>query len=141
MLIARNASTKDLFDSPFLILYALGMGLLCLGAQKEADLIIETTQIQEFSADLQLILRIILSSCAYAGSGNVLKVQELMQLVAKTKEEINPKIQSLAVICISLIALGEEVGTDMILRTFDHFLQYGDVSVKRSVSLGTALLK
>ena len=93
MLIARNASTKDLFDSPFLILYGLGMGLLCLGAQKEADLIIETTQIQEFSPDLQLILRIILSSCAYAGSGNVLKVQELMQLVAKTKEEINPKIQ------------------------------------------------
>lgn len=93
MLIARNSSHKDLFESPFLILYGLGMGILCLGAQKEADLIIETTQIQEFTPDLQLILRIILSSCAYAGSGNVLKVQELMQLVAKTKDEINPKIQ------------------------------------------------
>ena len=93
MLIARNSTHKDLFESPFLILYGLGMGLLCLGAQKEADLIIETTQIQEFSTDLQLILKTVLSSCAYAGSGNVLKVQELMQLVAKTKEEINPKNQ------------------------------------------------
>lgn len=93
MLIARNTTHKDIFDSPFLIIYGLGMGLLCLGAQKEADLIIETTQIQEFSADLQLILKTVLSSCAYAGTGNVLKVQELMQLVAKNKDEINPKNQ------------------------------------------------
>jgi 26S proteasome regulatory subunit N1 len=28
----------------------------------------------------------------------------------------------------------------MILRSFDHFLQYGEVSVKRAVSLATALL-
>lgn len=28
----------------------------------------------------------------------------------------------------------------MILRSFDHFLQYGDVSVKRAISLSMALL-
>jgi 26S proteasome regulatory subunit N1 len=44
------------------------------------------------------------------------------------------------VICLSLIALGEDVGCDMILRSFDHFLQYGEVSVKRAVSLSAALL-
>jgi hypothetical protein len=76
-----------------MLLYALGMGFLCFGAQKDAELIIETTQIQEFSADLQLLLKVVLTSCAYAGSGNVLKVQELMGLVAKKKDEINPKIQ------------------------------------------------
>lgn len=93
MLLSRNSTHKDLFESPFMILFALGFGLLCLGSQKEADLIIESTQISEFSRDLQLLMKTVLSSCAYAGSGNVLKVQELMQLVAKTKEEIHAKNQ------------------------------------------------
>ena len=39
-----------------------------------------------------------------------------------------------------MIALGEEVGSEMILRSFDHFLQYGDVSVKRAISLSMDLL-
>lgn len=36
--------------------------------------------------------------------------------------------------------MGEEVGTDMLFRSFDHFLQFGDVSVKRAVSLAIAVL-
>jgi 26S proteasome regulatory subunit N1 len=39
-----------------------------------------------------------------------------------------------------MIALGEEVGTEMIFRSFDHFLQFGDVAVKRAISLSMALL-
>ena len=85
-------------------------------------------------------LKTILISFSYAGSGNVSKVQELIQIIAKPPEEINPKVQTIAVIGCSLIAIGEEVGSEMLSRTFNHFLQFGDVNVKKSVSLAIALL-
>ena len=39
-----------------------------------------------------------------------------------------------------MIVLGEDVGTEMSLRTFDHLLQYGELPVKRVVPLALALL-
>lgn len=142
ILIARNDGGKGkLMESPYLVLYILGMGLALLGQQKDADLMIEATQLEEFPLEMRMFIKTLLTACAYAGSGNVVKVQELMHLVAMTKDEINPKVQSVAVIGISIIALGEETGMEMIVRSFNHFLQYGDVSVKKSVSLALSLLK
>jgi 26S proteasome regulatory subunit N1 len=142
ILIARNNGGKGkLMESPYLILYILGMGLVLLGLQKDSDLMIEATQLEEFPIEMRMFIKTFLTACAYAGSGNVTKVQELMHLVAKTKDEINGKVQSIAVLGISIIALGEEVGTEMIFRSFNHFLQYGDVSVKKAVSLAMSLLK
>lgn len=117
------------------------MGLTLIGMQKDADLMIEATQLEEFPVEMRDYIKTLLTACAYAGSGNVSKVQEMQHLVAKTKDEINPKVQSIAVIAISLIAMGEEIGSEMVIRAFNHFLQYGDVSVKRAVSLATSLVK
>lgn len=93
ILLARNEEKNDLIEGPFLVLYSLGMGLLCFGMQKEADMMLEMTQIDEFSAAMKLYLKTFITSCAYAGSGNVLKVQEMMLLVAKQKDEIHAKCQ------------------------------------------------
>lgn len=128
-------------DSPYLVIYILGIGLTMFGTQKESDLMIETFCFNDFPVELRMYMKTLLTACAYAGSGNVTKVQEMQHLVAKGKDEIHPKVQTLAVIGISLIALGEDVGSEMALRTFNHFLQYGDVNVKKSVSLATSLLK
>ena len=142
ILIARNENEKGkLMDSPYLVLYVLGLGLVLLGQQKDADLMIEATQLDEFPVEMREFIKTILTACAYAGSGNVSKVQEMMHLVAKPKEEIHAKVQSMAVLGISLISLGEEIGSEMIARSFNRFLQYGDVSVKRAVSLAMSLLK
>jgi 26S proteasome regulatory subunit N1 len=48
--------------------------------------------------------------------------------------------QAVAVLGIALTALGEDVGTDMCLRTFEHLLQYGELPVRRVVPLALALL-
>lgn len=111
------------------------------GTQKESDLMIETFSFNEFPEELRMFIKTLLTACAYAGSGNVTKVQEMQHLVAKGKDEIHPKVQSVAVLGISMIAIGEEIGSEMALRAFNHFLQYGDVNVKKSVSLATSLLK
>ncbi len=53
-----------------------------------------------------------------------------MHLIATQKEEINPTVQSIAVLGCTLIAIGEEVGTEMLTRSFNHFLQFGEPSVQ-----------
>ena len=112
ILMARNENGKaKIFESPFFVIYILGIGLLCLGKQKDNDFMIETlVSIEEFSKEMRDYMKTMLISFSYAGSGNVAKVQELMQIIAKSNEEINPKVQSIAVIGCSLIAIGEDVG-------------------------------
>jgi 26S proteasome regulatory subunit N1 len=84
---------------------------------------------------------IVLETCAYAGTGNVLKIQELLRLCAEhITDPVEAGHQAAAVLGIALIALGEEIGTDMCLRTFDHLLHYGELPVKRVVPLAMALL-
>ena len=95
---------------------------------------------ESFSKEMKDYLKTMLLSFSYAGSGNVSKVQELMQIIAKPSEEINPKVQTMAVIGCSLIAVGEEIGTEMLSRSFNHFIQFGDVNIKKAVSLAMALL-
>ena len=142
ILLSRNEESKGkIFESPFFVIYILGIGLLCLGKQVDNDFMIETMiSMEDFSKDVKDYLKTMLISFSYAGSGNVAKVQELMQIIAKPSEEVNPKVQSIAVIGCSLIAIGEEVGTEMLSRSFNHFLQFGDVNIKKAVSLAISLL-
>jgi 26S proteasome regulatory subunit N1 len=63
---------KDL-EHPFIRLFALGLGLLFLGQQDLADATMEATQIvpnKQFAEFLSLVVE----TCAYSGSGNVLKI-------------------------------------------------------------------
>ena len=60
-------------NEPFTRMFALGLGLLYLGQQDKADASMEICQCitnDKFAAFIQLVLE----TCAYAGSGNVLKV-------------------------------------------------------------------
>ena len=142
ILMSRNNGGKGkIFESPFFVIYILGMGLLCLGKQKDNDFMIDTlVTLEEFSKEMKDYIKTMLISFSYAGSGNVSKVQELMQIIAKSNEEVNPKVQEIAVIGCSLIAIGEEVGMEMLSRSFNHFLQFGDINTKKAVSLAIALL-
>ena len=62
---------------------------------------------------------------------------------AKEKKEEAPVHnlhQAVAVIGISLIAMNEEIGAEMALRSFGHLLHYGEPIIKRSVPLALALI-
>jgi len=48
--------------------------------------------------------------------------------------------QAVAVIGISLIAMNEEIGSEMALRAFGHLLHYGEPVIKRAVPLALGLL-
>jgi 26S proteasome regulatory subunit N1 len=77
---------------------------------------------------------IMLETCAYAGSGNVEKVQERFTHCTEHLTE-EAEHQMVAVLGLGLITLGEDVGAEMMLRTFDHLLHYCELPIKRAVPL------
>ena len=142
ILMTRYDDSKGkIFESPFFVIYILGIGLLFLGKQADNDTMLETlVTMESFSKEMRDYMKTMLIPFSYAGSGNVSKVQELMQIIAKSNDEVDPKVQSMAVIGCSIIAIGEEVGSEMLSRSFNHFLQFGDINTKKTVSLAMALL-
>lgn len=117
----------------------LGLGLLFLGKTERAEAMLEAVRTVEHR--IGRYADIVLETCAYAGTGNVLMVQRMLHICAEHLTEEDPSDhQAVAVLGIALVTIGEEIGTEMSLRTFDHLLQYGGLSVKRVVPLAIALL-
>lgn len=117
-LLEKDEATLGNAYTRFLI---LGLGLLYLGKQSAADLTLEA--LKALPGIHAQFATIVVEGCAYAGSGHVLKVQKMLHVCSDHLEENNAH-QAMAVIGISLIAMGEELGSEMALRTFDHLLQY-----------------
>jgi 26S proteasome regulatory subunit N1 len=116
----------------------LGLGLLYLGRQEVADVTLETLKaLQE--KPIAKYAAFTVETCAYAGTGNVLRVQKMLQTCSDHLEKDNG-FQAVAVLGIALIAMGEDLGSDMSLRTFDHLLQYGEPVIRRAVPLGLGLM-
>lgn len=146
---------------------ALAIGLIYLGKGEQVDVILES--LKAIPEPLQSFATILVDVCAYAGTGNVLKIQQLLSICSehieleKEETKADPKEkeskkekekktedkdaaiasnahQAIAVIGISLIAMNEEIGAEMALRAFGHLLHYGEPVVKRAVPLAMGLL-
>lgn len=115
----------------------LGLGLLFLGQMEKADAMLEALRTVDHK--IAKYAGITLETCAYAGSGNVLKIQEMLHQCAEHLTE-DAEHQMAAVIGIGLITIGEDVGAEMALRAFDHLLHYCELPVKRAVPLALAVL-
>jgi len=134
VLIEKDEAT---LTSPYTRFLYLGLGLLFLGKQGAADLTLEAVKTLPGVAGQCATLTV--EICAYAGTGNVLKVQKMLHACSDHLEENNAH-QAIAAIGISLIGMGEELGSDMCLRVFDHLLQYGEPVIRRAVPLALGLL-
>lgn len=174
------------------LILALGSFFLC--RMEHADALLDMTQ--TLSPVIQQYAEVVIRSCAYAGSGNVLEAQRMFHLVAEVEEadedeakegnsaaaaasssgaapttgdgaqgstgadeaaapvaataeekpnRLNHK--AAAVLGISMIALGEDLGTEMAKRSLIHLLLADTVSKKdigssgrRAVPLAYAML-
>lgn len=58
----------------------------------------------------------------------------------KEEDKNTNHFQTAAVLSLSLIAFGENIGSEMTLRTMNHLLQYGEKEIKRVVPLAISLL-
>eukprot|EP00761_Pharyngomonas_kirbyi_P012308 gb/GECH01012335.1/.p1 GENE.gb/GECH01012335.1/~~gb/GECH01012335.1/.p1 ORF type:complete len:872 (+),score=203.33 gb/GECH01012335.1/:1-2616(+) len=136
-LLERDDKT---LESPLTRLLILGLGLVYLGKQEYADAIIESAK-ATLSEKTAKLCELTLLTCAYAGSGDVLKIQRLLAICGEHLEENEDnRHQGIAVLGIAMIAMGEPIGSEMAIRAFDHLLQYGDLVIRRSVPLALGLL-
>jgi 26S proteasome regulatory subunit N1 len=153
-------SEADLKDT-YARFLPLGLGLCHLGKQEGIETIIAALEVipEPFKSMAVTMVDI----CAYAGTGNVLKVQHLLHICsehyesadkeesrndknkekAKEKEEKDKDLsarQAVAVLGIALISMGEDIGSDMAFRTFGHLLRYCEPVIRRAVPLALGLI-
>ncbi|KAI0165477.1 armadillo-type protein [Xylariaceae sp. FL1272] len=122
---------------------ALGLGLLYFGRQEDVDVILET--LKAVDHPMARPTSILLEICAWAGTGAVLKIQELLHICNEHIEDSDEKkgdelLQAYAVIGIALVAMGEDVGQEMVLRHFGHLMHYGEANIRRAVPLAMGLI-
>ncbi|KAI9825339.1 MAG: proteasome regulatory particle base subunit [Phylliscum demangeonii] len=129
---------------------ALGLALLYFGKQEDVDVVLETLKAIEHP--MAKATAVLAEVCAWAGTGTVLKLQELLHICnahvtdggggdadadAGQGEEL---VQGYAVLGLALVAMGEEVGQDMILHTFGHLMHYGEANIRKAVPLAMGLI-
>ncbi|KAL5255103.1 hypothetical protein ACHWQZ_G014515 [Mnemiopsis leidyi] len=140
---------------------ALGLALTYLGKQEEASPAIEALKV--VGDPLGKMAATLVEVVAYAGTGDVLKIQKMLHLCSehyevsrddnkkdkKEKQEADAKKleaetgiaqQMVAVIGIALIAMAEELGAEMALRSYSNLLRYGEPCIRRVVPLALAML-
>ncbi|CAN7109042.1 unnamed protein product [Brassica rapa subsp. narinosa] len=116
----------------------LGLGLLYLGKQQES--VEATAEVSKtFNEKIRKYCDMTLLSCAYAGTGNVLKVQDLLAQCGEHLEKGDIH-QGPAVLGIAMVAMSEELGLDMAIRSLERVLQYGEQNIRRAVPLALGLL-
>jgi 26S proteasome regulatory subunit N1 len=98
------------------------LALLYVGKQEAAEATLETLKAIENPLAKQA--GVLVESLAYAGTGNVLKVQQMLHECNDhlDKEKDDDTFQGYATIGIALIAMGEEIGSQMALRAFNHLV-------------------
>lgn len=115
----------------------LGLGLLYLGKQESVEATAEVSK--TFNEKIRKYCDMTLLSCAYAGTGNVLKVQHFLGQCAQHLEK-GETYQGPAVLGIAMVSMAEELGVEMAIRSLEHLLQYGEQNIRRSVPLALGLL-
>jgi 26S proteasome regulatory subunit N1 len=179
--LMEKAESSDLKDS-YAKFLPLGVGLCCLGKQEQAEATVEALAV--LPDPFKSMAMTMVDICAYAGTGNVLKIQSLLHICsehfepekeaatdkkdkknAKTTPKADEKTteaekkaekekaekaaesspdmssqQAVAVIGLALIAMGEDIGSEMLFRHFGHLLRYCEPAIRRAVPLALGLI-
>jgi 26S proteasome regulatory subunit N1 len=122
---------------PIMRLLPVALGLLYLGKQESVEATAEVSK--TFDEKIRNYCDVTLMSLAYAGTGNVLKVQKLLGICSEHLEK-GETHQGPAVLGISLISMAEELGAEMAVRSLERLLQYGEQNIRRAVPLALGLL-
>lgn len=134
---------KDQLKDKWTRFMALGLALLFFGRQEEVDVILET--LKAIDHPMSKPSSVLCEVCAWAGTGTVLKLQELLHICNDHIEDSEDKkgdelLQTYAVIGLGLVAMGEDVGQEMVLRTFGHLMHYGEPNIRKAVPLAMGLI-
>ncbi|KAF8252120.1 26S proteasome regulatory complex, non-ATPase subcomplex, Rpn1 subunit [Wilcoxina mikolae CBS 423.85] len=122
----------------------LGLALLYIGRQEDADATLEV--LKAAPQPIGKAIGVLVEACSYAGTANVEKYQRMLihcnEHIDTFDEENkgNDMFQSYAILGLSLISMGEDIGAEMALRAFGHLMHYGEPVIRKTVPLAMGLL-
>ncbi|XP_044759668.1 26S proteasome non-ATPase regulatory subunit 2-like [Coccinella septempunctata] len=158
-----EANNTEQLRSPFMRLAGLGVALCYMGCKESIE--VPYAAMDVFEEPFKTMVQTMLKMCAYAGTGDVLIVQELLRIVeekitckdekARDKVKKDPAHkkkdrknnldwdycmgQAIAVLAVAAVSKGEEIGAEMVQRIFGHIGRYGEPIVRKAVPLAIAL--
>ena len=119
----------ETLNSPDSSLFTIALGLNYLGQQSEVDTILEMLGCIEHKIGKEASLMVDIA--AYAGTGNMLKIQEMFNRAQPHHEEKDDiRLQAISLIGMALISIGEKTGIKMLFRNVHHILQYCEKDLK-----------
>lgn len=157
--------SKEQLSDKWTRFLALGLGLLFMGKYELTEEVLET--IKAIDHPMSSVVDVIVSICSYAGTGNVLQIQKLLHQCTErtenseeekdegdTKSEpetsagedkaekalFESQAQGFSVLGLAMIAMGEDIGQEMVLRHFSHLMHYGEPHIRRAVPLAMGLV-
>ena len=161
-LMEKSEKESDMKES-FAKFLPLGIGLCYLGKQDAAEATIAALEV--IPEPFRQLAVTLVEICAYAGTGNVLKIQQMLHICSEhyeqdkeapkekkkddkkdekeEKKEEGPLDlsgqQAVAVLGLGLIAMGEDIGSEMLTRTLSHLMRYCEPVIRRAVPLALAM--
>lgn len=110
------------------------------GRTEQSEATIEV--LKTIEAPLGKVAISLVQMASYAATGNVLQIQQLLQAATDhlDPEKESDLHQAMSVIGVALVAMGEDVGSAMALRHFNHLMHYGEPVVRRAVPLALGLI-
>lgn len=132
------------------------IGLCVMGKPNHVSMLSSVSEVIK-SKYVRQYLKICIEVCAYVGSSNILKIQELIKVCTEMEiKKMNGKksqktdksseiccedlIKMISVIGIGLISLGNDLNSEMVIRIFGHFLRSGDSFMIIAVILSISLI-
>lgn len=168
-ILSRLVDSRDseALKSSYMRLVVLGLSMCYMGCKDGTEA--TNAALEVFAEPFRTISQCLLKMCAYAGTGDVLIIQELLHNVSerivlpeetpsklpqteskstplkekdkrKGKREWDPgAAQAVAALAVASVAIGEDTGTEMCQRILGHMGRYGDLAVRRAMPLAVAL--
>ncbi|CAI4221042.1 unnamed protein product [Auanema sp. JU1783] len=151
MLQTLMEKSEQELAEPNMRFLALGIALIFLGTQEKSEVFVESLRSlpEPFGSMVSTLVDKLLHMCSeHYETADDKKKDKKKDNKDKEKEKEKKddgKIdlssqQAVAVIGIGLIAMGEEVGSQMALRMFGHLIRYGEPVIRRAVPLALALI-
>ena len=161
--VLMEKSESEALKESFAKYLPLGIGLCYLGKQDAAEATIAALEV--IPEPFRQLAVTLVEICAYAGTGNVLKIQQMLHICSEhyeqdkeapkekkkddkkdekeEKKEEGPLDlsgqQAVAVLGLGLIAMGEDIGSEMLTRTLSHLMRYCEPVIRRAVPLALAM--
>ncbi|XP_066261764.1 26S proteasome non-ATPase regulatory subunit 2-like [Euwallacea similis] len=165
-MIEFSANDPDSLKSIYMRLIGLGVSLCYFGAK--IDIEVPSNAMEVFPEPFKSAVQTMLLMCSYAGTGDVLIIQELLAMLSEKievpvnkgkellrtntsngKEIKNEKKatldwdwhmgQAVAALGVAAVSFGEDIGMEMMQRIFGHMGRYGEPAVRKAIPLAIAL--